>query len=132
MIPRLPPIILLAIGSAAVAGAKKLIDNLETKAIVGSPEQQQQAIRRLQTTRRIGYVAAGSILFSVGYYGYHSWKERPSPSTVKVDKDDPNFHENQYAIRDKHNKENDRIFEEMERQKEANNLKRLQHEYIDK
>lgn len=69
MIPRLPPIILLAISGAVVAGAKKLLDNLETKAIAGSPEQQQQAIKRLQMSRRIGYVAAGSILFSVGYYG---------------------------------------------------------------
>ncbi|CAO3651957.1 unnamed protein product [Cunninghamella echinulata] len=130
MIPRLPPFLLIALGSASAFGIKKLLDNLETKAIAGSPEQQQQAVRRLQMTRRIGWLAAGSVLVTVGYYGYHSWKERPSPS-VTVD-NDPSFYENQYATRDKHNKETDKILEEKERQKEALNLQRLQHEYTSK
>ncbi|CAO3588860.1 unnamed protein product [Absidia cylindrospora] len=128
MIPRIPPALLVMLGSASLYGVKYFLDKTERKALTGSSEQAEQAKRHLRYVRNSGRLAVGSLAVYAGYYAYRSIQERPTPSSVT--KEEADFHDNQYSNRDNTYKKNVSSIEEKRRLDEEARLKKLQQEYI--
>jgi hypothetical protein len=71
MIPRLPPVVLAAIASAAIYGAKHVLDRFEPKAIgpPGSSEQAEKLFKYRRNVKRVGLLTAVSGIIYAGYWG---------------------------------------------------------------
>lgn len=67
MIPRLPPLLLAAIGSASIYGIKYAMDRFETKAI-GSGQDFEKILKYRQKVKRVGIAAAVSGVILAGYF----------------------------------------------------------------
>ncbi|KAI8076323.1 uncharacterized protein BX664DRAFT_389653 [Halteromyces radiatus] len=130
MIPRLPPVILLAIGGASIYGIKYWMDKMETKSLTGSPEQAEAAKRHLRNVKIATRLGIGSVAMGAAYYVYDSWKERPTPSVVKVK--DSEFYDNQYSSRDHSYEKTSQSIEQEQRIRAESNLKRLKEEFVNK
>ncbi|KAG0173448.1 hypothetical protein DFQ28_008399 [Apophysomyces sp. BC1034] len=101
MIPRLPPLLLAALGGASIYGIKAVLDKLEQKQI-GPPGSSEHAERKIQfrkTTGRIGMAMAAAGLIYAGFWVYNERVTRPTPSSAAAGSRD-RFYEDQYSDRD--------------------------------
>jgi hypothetical protein len=71
MIPRLPPLVLAAIGSASVYGIKYVLDRLEPKAI-GPPGSSDHFEKVLKYRRNVKWAGRAAAVSGVIYAGYWS------------------------------------------------------------
>jgi hypothetical protein len=71
MIPRLPPLVLAAIGSASIYGIKYVLDRLEPKAI-GPPGSSDHFDKVLKYRRNVKWAGRAAAVSGVIYAGYWS------------------------------------------------------------
>ncbi|KAI8095498.1 hypothetical protein BDF21DRAFT_447745 [Thamnidium elegans] len=120
MIPRLPPLILAAIGGASIYGIKYAMDRFETKAI-GSGQDFEKVLKYRQKVKRVGIAAAVSGVILAGCF---------LSDINKQEKESNEFYQDQYATREKKLAQQKFALDEERREKEVLAGQQLKQEVI--
>ncbi|KAG2172480.1 hypothetical protein INT44_006653 [Umbelopsis vinacea] len=102
MIPRLPPLLLIALGGATVYGIQNVLSRLEQRALA-APGGQTRIPFKIQHAGALRMARAGVIgatLAYTGYWIYDKRSSRPTPASQKHG-EQKSFHADQYADRDR-------------------------------
>ncbi|CAM0136752.1 hypothetical protein VKS41_003565 [Umbelopsis sp. WA50703] len=102
MIPRLPPLLLIALGGATVYGIQNVLSKLEQRALE-APGAKPRIPFRIEHARALRIARTGVIgatLAYTGYWVYDRRHNRPTPASQAYGEQKA-FHEDQYADRER-------------------------------
>ncbi|KAI8377617.1 uncharacterized protein BYT42DRAFT_570984 [Radiomyces spectabilis] len=131
MLPRLPPLLLAALGGASIYGIKWVLDKMEPKALgpPGSSEHAERVYKYRQNVRRVGMAAAASGIVYGAYWLYESRVHRPTPAVSSETTDgNDTFYNDQYSSRERRFREESEKMKAKQRQKEEELQRQLESE----
>ncbi|CAO3675964.1 unnamed protein product [Umbelopsis vinacea] len=102
MIPRLPPLLLIAIGGATVYGIQNVLNRLEQR-VLESPDAKSRIPFKIQHAAALRVARAGIIGATIAYTGYWIYDKRtsrPTPAS-QIQGEQKAFHADQYADRER-------------------------------